>query len=546
VGQPAPIAGGLAGGIGAAGGIVGKWFGSAISEATAFAAGIAIGPVLGPPVQALQNATWTAYPDKPVPVGVLAEGVAQGQITLDQAHVWARSQGIGDTQFGAMVDAANVGPGSGYAFELWRRGAIDEAGFRRALLRLGIEQEWIDDLVKIHDTLLSSQELANLQQQGFIDSARANQEGGLQGVTPERQQLRFEAAGLPPGIETGLEMLRRGIIDVATFDQIVREGHTKTKYTPELEQLQDKVLTHNEYVEARVRGYIDNAALYAGGKLTGYTQPDLDLLHKTHGRPPSWHQVWIGIQRGGKILDPVANLTPASTGIDPVFFAALQQSNIQQQWYDIVWHLRWNYPAAFVLRTLATSGDLTQAETEQILLYEGWEPTLAAKVAAKWAGGTGTTATQKKQTLAHLTAEYLSGALSEAALTNVLTTSLGYTAQQAADEIALANFNAAKTARTKATKNLEKRFVGVQLSETAARAGLAGIGWPAGAIDQFISAWDVERADTLTTLTVGEIEKALKAGALLASQATPLLQDLGEDAAAIATIIATSGANPAT
>lgn len=546
MGQPAPIVPGALGGVGAAGGIIGKWFGSAISEATAFAAGIAIGPVLGPPVQALQNTTWAAYPDKPVPVGVLAEGVAQGQIAPDQAQTWASNQGFGPTQFKAMVDAANTGPGSGYAFDLWRRGDIDEAGFRRALLRLGIEQEWIDALVKIHDTLLSSAELANLQQQGFIDAARANQEGGLQGVTPERQQLRFEGAGLPPGIAQGLEMLRRGIEDDAGFTDIVREGHTKTKYVPQLLQLRWHVLSALEYVEARVRGYIDNAGLYVGGALTGWKPEDLDLLHKTHGRPLSWHQVWIGLARGGKRLDATADMTAASTGIDPDFFAALQQSNIQQQWYDLAWSQRYTYPAAFVLRTLATSGDITQAETEQILLYEGWEPILAAKVSAKWSGGTTTTAAQKKQTLSHLTDEYLAKTITREALATVLTTSLGYTAQQAEDEIRLAELSASKADRTKNTKLVEKQYVAVKSSEAQARQQLAEIGWVQAVIDDKIAAWNIERNIQVTTLTVPQIAAALKAGALLASVARPLLADLGEDPAAIETIIATAGANPAT
>lgn len=543
---PAPVTNAAAGGIGAAGGIIGKWFGSAISEATAFAAGIAIGPVLGPPVQALKNTTWAAYPDMPVPFGILAEGVAQGQIDPGQAQTWASNQGFGETQFKAMVDAANTGPGSGYAFELWRRGEIDQAGFERALLRLGIEQEWIDDLVNIHDTLLSSQELANLQQQGFVTEDEANAEGALQGVTNARQQLRYEASGLPPGVAEGLTMLRRGIIDTDVFAQIVREGHTKTKYTGQLEQLQDQVLSHLQYVEARVRGWIDNAAMYAGGTLSGFVQADMDLLHKTHGRPLSWHQVWIGLQRGGKRLDPTADLTAASLGIDETFFAALQQSDIQQQWYDLAWAQRYSYPAPFVLRTLAQSGEIDAATLTQVLTYIGWEPTFITKVVEAWTGTGTTTAAQKKQTLSHLIDEYLSGALTPAELTTVLTTSLGYSAQQAADEIALANFNAAKTERTANTKLIQKQYVALKISEATARADLAQLGWPAGAIDAKINAWNIERNIAVTTLTVAQIAAALKAGALLASQAAPLLQDLGEDAQAIQTIIATAGADPNT
>lgn len=520
----------MAGPLGTAGGIVGKWFGNAISEATAFAAGVAIGPVLGPPVQALKNTVWSSYPDMPVPFGILAEGVAQGQIDPTQAQTWAGHQGFGPTQFKAMVDAANTGPGSGYAFELWRRGEIDEAGFRRALLRLGIEQEWINDLVKLHDTLLSSPELAMMQQQGFVDAARADAEGALQGVTSERQQLRFEAAGLPPGVAEGLAMLRRGIEDDAGFGQIVREGHTKTKYIPQLLQLRYQVLSHLQYVEARVRGWIDNSGMYAGGALTGYQPADLDLLHKTHGRPLSWHQVWIGLQRGGKILDPIANITPASTGIDPTFFKALQQSDIQQQWYDLAWAQRYTYPAAFVLRAMAKAGDLDAATLAETLKFIGWEPSFITKAVSAWTTTGTTTATQKKQTLSHLTEEYLSGALTQAQFTTILT-GMGYTATQAADEIALAEFTATKAVRTKATTAIGKRFIALQLTEAEARTELAGLGWPQGAVDKYIAGWNAERDAEGTTLTQAQVVKAYKKGTLLQADALARLEVLGVAAA---------------
>ena len=72
----------------------------------------------------------------------------------------------------------------------------------------------------------------------------------------------------------------------------------------------------------------------------------------------------------------------ALTGIDPAFLKGLRESDIRPEWYSLAWAQRFTYPAAFVLRALAQAGDLTQAEVEEILLFEGWEPTLARKVQA--------------------------------------------------------------------------------------------------------------------------------------------------------------------
>ncbi len=346
-----------------------------------YALGTAAGPALRPFITDLENEAWTLNPVRPPAAVTLAVGVAQGQVNEAKARAWAKETGFGDDQFTALIDIANVGTGAAYAFELWRRGVVDEAGFRRDVKRLGLEQEWIDDLVKLHDVLLSPSDLANARQQEFIDDARMHTEGGEQGYTAERMDLLFKLAGLPPGVETGLAMLRRSIIDRARFAHLVATGHTKTEWTNELLQLQEQVLGASTYAGLHLRGWIDEAAMVSGGKLTGHTQAQMDLLYKEHGRPATAHQVFIGLRRGGVYDGPL-------TGIPQPFIDAIRQSNIRPEWTNILWAGRFTYPSAFVLRALTQGGDLSQAETEQILLYEGWEPTLAATVSTKWAGGT--------------------------------------------------------------------------------------------------------------------------------------------------------------
>ena len=194
-----------------------RFFGSAGSQAAGIAIGATAIPALRPAVQYLENEAWKTHPDVPPDAVILAQGVAQGQVDPDSAQNWANEQGISDTAFQALVNVANVGPALGYAYEAWRRGLLSDAEFTKAMKRTGLETEWYDALRGLHDVLLSSEELGMMQQQGFVTEARANAEGQLQGVTNERQQLRFEASGLPPGIETALAMWRRSIIDEATF-----------------------------------------------------------------------------------------------------------------------------------------------------------------------------------------------------------------------------------------------------------------------------------------------------------------------------------------
>ena len=349
-----------------------------------FALGHAASPAIEPFAKTLENDAWSAHAVVPPPAVLLAEGVAQGQVAKADAYNWAKQQGFDTAQMDAMVSIANVGPGSAYAFELWRRGLIDKAGFDRALKRLGLEDQWVSVMEGLHDVLLSSAELGMLQQQGFIDAARANSEGALQGVTEERQQLRFEASGLPPGVETALQMLRRNIIDSTVFGQIVREGHTKTKYTDDLLALQNQVLSAATYVRAYLKGHISAAEMHTGGALTGYTPNDLDLWYLTEGRPATAHQIHIGYQRGAEL--------PGAANEQDAIATAVKQSDIRPEYTDLIYAGRDTYPSLFQLSRLVTAGAIDAATAADWALKSGMNHGVVTILEQYWQGlGGGTT-----------------------------------------------------------------------------------------------------------------------------------------------------------
>jgi hypothetical protein len=423
-----------------------------------YALGTAAGPALRPFVQDLANEAWTLNPvlavDPITAAAVVAEDVEQ--------RAWGAAEalqhGIDGTRFDAIVGETLNAPGLPELYLLWRRGLISDADFSHGLRKGKLETRWDAALVAARDVLLEPSELANARQQGFIDDARQLSEAALQGVDAERAQIQFELAGLPPGIDTALQMLRRNIIDAAQFAEIVRTGHTKTKWTTELLALQEQVLSPATYAGLHLRGWIDEAAMVAGGALTGHTQAQMDLLYKEHGRPASGHQVFIGLRRGGTYNGP-------TTGIPQPFVDAIRQSNIRPEWTNLLWAGRYTYPSAFVLRALTQGGDLSQAETEQILLYEGWEPTLAATVSAKWAGGTG----------------------------------------------AAADPHVSK-AESQLWTTLHASYKAEEIDAAAAQQAMTALGVAAASQPQVLRLWDVERGLIRAQLSPAQIKKALKSG----------------------------------
>jgi len=458
---------------------LGKFFGRTASEGAAFAAGVAVAPALSPVVREIVNEANSKYATHPIDAETAAAIVAEDVDTYDFGRAEASFNGINEDRFKAILGETLNAPGIGELFEMWRRNLITDAQFTHGLRKAKLETLWDTPLEGLHDRLLSSEELAMMQQQGFVDAGRANAEGALQGVTEERQQLRFEASGLPPGIETALEMLRRSIIDAPTFAQIVREGHTKTKYTDDLLALQNRVLSESTYATLALKGWISTDEMHAGGALTGYTPEQMDLVYKAHGRPATTHQVFIGNIRGGHIGDP-------TTDIAPDFLQAVRQSDIRPEYAPVIWAARFTYPSAFVLRALTQSGEISESDAHQVLIFEGWEPTFAAKVAKAWATAKGAAA--KEATATDLLTLW-DGHKATAAATLTALEDLGYPADEAQRKMDVVEARRVAAATNTVIGDLHTEYKKGHLSDAAVLAALEALGLSADGAQRIVAAW---------------------------------------------------------
>lgn len=381
-------------------GIIGRFLGNAVSETVAFAAGYAMGPVLSPPVQLLKNEVNSKYPFVPPEAAQMAEGVAHGKIDAKQGSQWAAEHGYSQDAFDAMVAVAEAGMPLGNAFDAWRRGELTDAEFDTQLDRSGIAETWFAKMRALHDVLLSPQELAVMVQRGIVKNddllpvgpptatgkvppmpqigVDPVDEAGKQGWTKDRLAGLARIIGLPASPDLAARMVFRGIIEETDFYRAISEGNTRNEWAKFLFEGFRQIPTAHDGIEYRLRGWTDDAGMYAQTARHGMSKDDTDLLFKVLGRPLSFHQVFIGLRRGGEYDGP-------TDAIDPAFLKSLRESNIRPEWYNLAWAQRYSYPTAFVLRTLTEAGDITGPQVEQILLDEGWEPNLAKLVSAKWA-----------------------------------------------------------------------------------------------------------------------------------------------------------------
>jgi hypothetical protein len=338
-------------------------------------------------------------------------------------------------------------------------------------------------MVELHDELLSPSELANARQQGFIGQSRQYEEAALHGVTSERAELQFLMAGLPPGVETGLQMLRRGIIDEAAFAQLVREGHTKTKYTDELLELERQLLNPATLVRRRLKGYDDPETFHERMKAWGYTAADAEDWWEADGRPAATGQLWTAAARGidgpeGRPLD------------EAQFRQAIRESDVKDKYGAMLWKLRFLYPSLFQLSRLVTAGAVDAATAADWATKARYAPEVVDVLRVVWSKG----------------------------------------ATAGADSHV-----------TKATNQLwtatHKAFVDEWIDEAAATAALTTIGVDAGAQPGVLAMWTAERELERRSLSPAQIKKAYTGGQWTQAQALERLQELGYTAGDALTLL---------
>jgi hypothetical protein len=377
-----------------------QFLGNAVGEAAAFAAGLAIAPVLHPVVQSLTNEAWKLDPTKPLDAQLIAEAVARGKLTADVGRAEALLTGISNSRFDSLVDIVHAGPGIAQAFELWRRGAITQGQFEQALQLLHIGPDWIAELEKLHDVRLDPAVVALAVVRGLIPNdgilpvgppttvgkvaAFPVQdidpfvEAAAFGVDAERLKVMAGIAGRPMGPELAARATFRGIILDADYKRAIAEGDVRNEWADSIFEVSRQILTAGQYAELQLRGYLSPDERKAATEQHGMSDADSELLYNLLGRSIPVHQITTGEARGGTFEGDYSTVPKA-------YLQSLERGNLRPEYYSLAYANRYSLPSAFVLRAITTGGEITQAESKQLLLEIGWPPDLADTVSAAWA-----------------------------------------------------------------------------------------------------------------------------------------------------------------
>ena len=446
-----------------------------------FALGTAARPAVEPYAQSLANDAWLTHAVLPPDAIYLAQGVAQGQVAKADAYNWAKQQGFDTAQMDSMVAIANVGPQLGYAYQAWRRGQLSDSDFQTALRRTGLESYWYAAMEDLKHDRLDLGAIATAVHRGIMNDAGllvtpvptgsgnvpripvspldTLAEFEAQGIDPERARVLVADTGLPLSLGEMLQLYNRGEVTATDVRVSIAESNVRNEYMDVALNLARRLLTPHEYAEAELRGVKTHAEAAAGANLSGLNDADYETLFEILGRPLNIHEVTTGLARGGTFGGDYTSVP------DGVYRDAIRRSAIRPEYADLAYHNRYTYPSAFVLRSLAQSGDLGgQAAVQQVLEEIGWKPSFAQQVSTAWTTSGGTTTSDP-----HVS-----------------------------------------KAQTQVWTATHRAYVDSLISDQAATTALSAAGVAAAAIPAVLSAWQTERSIVRASLSAAQIKKAWK------------------------------------
>ncbi len=375
--------------------------GSTPSLLLGFAVGEAASAAFEPALEIPKQQAWESARNRVLDPATLAALYAQGGVDLGTAHGLAAKSGYSDANLDALAYLAQTVPGVAEALHLWRLGFITDSLFIHALVKAGLDQRYIGPIIQTKtEELLGLGDIAISVVRGILPAPSyvpvPVPAKGVKvprypqvpidpevlaakiGFSAEALQVMVGRSGLSLAPVMAAQALFRGLIAEDDFLIAIGEGDLRTEWATTVRDASRQIPTSDQFIEAWLRGWIDQPTAEAGAALHGMSAPDADLIYKTKGRPVTFHEITTGLARGG-------TYPSAYTDIPDPYRKSIQEADIRPEWADLHYANRYTYPSAFVLRTLAQAGELgDQAAVEQVLLEIGWPPKFATQVSTAW------------------------------------------------------------------------------------------------------------------------------------------------------------------
>ncbi len=481
--------------------------GFALSQSGASASlGELIGNDLAPTIRGLIARAPGQIPD----AADIATMIARGIIGEPGGRRNIAEDGFDDYWATALINLSETIPPPDQVFELHNRGLIPEGMVHDLLTRFGLPTSLVQFVAALATQLLAPADAAlavlrgNMPHGEGVAVARAN------GVSATDFEIMIGNTGEPLALEALLEARRRGFIDDARLDRGIRQSRTRNEWIDVAHKLEYSPMSTADAIQAWVQGHLSEAESRQKARENGLEAADWDTLSKTAGESLSRTEMEDLYNRGEVTRADVEQ--------------ALRESRLKPKYTADALKLHVKLLPERTVVSALSKGVISKAKAARMLADLGLAPDVitvlvAEATAVKLGPHHAITVGEIRQLY---TEQMIDAAKTSAALAH-----LGFDAHDAAQLVALWDHLAAAADVRQAVALIRSRYVDRHLERRQAALDLDAIGVPGAARDRHLKLWDLERAATIRSLSEAQVIAAMKHQLISADDARGRLEAMG-------------------
>jgi hypothetical protein len=168
---------------------------------------------------------------------VLAMARQQSFVTEAEQKRRSALQGVDAEDAELLFDVSGEPPGAEFMIELLRRGKVDEARVRQAIVEGRIKLKYVDDVLASQEVPLSPSIAAEAVVRQRHLPKDPHYYARAAGLTPEDFDAWVEMIGRPMAMGYGLTLARRGEFTFAQFKDIIARSDVRTEFAEDLWKL---------------------------------------------------------------------------------------------------------------------------------------------------------------------------------------------------------------------------------------------------------------------------------------------------------------------
>lgn len=318
-----------------------------------------------PSIQDTANFVWPNKPTVPLSAQQAAGATIRGWITQGEGEHWAAKTGVNAEVFNLLVETGRLPPAPGEILEGWRRGFVGPADVRKAIIESDIGSDWADFFMKLKFAPMSPALAVQAAVQSHIGLPEAQSAFAQGGEDPAHFEVAYETAGEPPGVESMITLLHKGLMTEAQVRQGIAESRVKNKYVDAIIAGQYKTVPLRSVTSFITKGILSDAEGMHQLQMDGY-QPDLahKIVAAAHvTKTAATHALTQGeilaLYKAGEITRAVAISTLVALGhnaSDVALMLGLADHQIEQAASrQLIGIIRSAYLAGGLSRTTASS-----------------------------------------------------------------------------------------------------------------------------------------------------------------------------------------------